>query len=394
MTRALRAHVVILLLACASVHARPAVAHALESDAPCRSRSERSLTSAVVRYRAGALAVWIAPGETLCLALTSPARPGPADVSVVPSGPRASVVSVTLAVDANGSVLRVQNPLPHVLRYRAAIPESRQALRESYVLPVQARGEATEAWNWPLTGLALFDLRLADGEADPLPGGPPAPSVELGQQRHRRSAISVGAGFGMTWNSLDELNADLQGHGFGAQRSLQPLTGFDLALWVGRFALSTDFLFGLTRAVARDSPDLHQSIIALHAAYSVFLGNMIRIAPMLGIGLGFVQLDVDPEAPPLSIDGVEELPEKDAFVERDVGLLLGSLDASYRWPVASEQSSGLNAFYLALRAGYGWQFSQSGWRAGTGEDDVLRGGPEIDTSGAYVRISFGFVAGL
>jgi hypothetical protein len=296
-------------------------------------------------------------------------------VRAVADGPGSLVVRVTLEVTASRSVLHVRNPLSQALHYRAAVATGAQALRETHVLPVDAESDATEAWNEALAGLALYDLRLARAPWSPTypPARPPV-----------REQFAIGAAFGATWNSLDELNADLARHGFGAQRPLQPLAGMEMDVRAGKVAVTLDILLGLTRATEGKSPDVRQNWLALHAGHCVLCGRRFDVTPMLGIGWGRLVLDVDRDDLPLSIAGLDRL-EEDTEVERSLGLLFGSVSTRYLLPVS--RTLGL---YLGVRAGYAWQFDQSGWAPAYSDDDFLRGGPEVDTSGFHVRLAVGF----
>jgi hypothetical protein len=349
-------------------------AHALQPEAPCRSKTGRPLASIAVAYGThGTRAVWIAPGETLCLRLLASGY-GPTAVQAVQGGSGSDVVNIALEVTAGRSVLRVRNALPYALHYRAAVSASDHVLRETHVLPVAADSESTEVWNDALPGLALYDLRVARAALPPIdrPAEPPW-----------REEFGVGAAIGATWNALDELNADLERHGFGAQRSLQPLAGMDMEYRSGRVAASVDILLGFARGIDGVGPGLYQNWLALHGGACILCGHL-DVTPMLGIGWGRVSLEVDRDDPSLSIAGIDRLSE-DTEVERSMGLLFGSLSMRYRLRV-----SGRIAMYVGLRAGYAWQFDQSGWGPSYSGDDFLRGGPEVDTSGPYLRLAVGF----
>ena len=99
----------------------------------------------------------------------------------------------------------------------------------------------------------------------------------------------------------------------------------------------------------------------------------------LGIGVA--------DAPSLPIGGVDQLGE-DEHVRRNLGLLIGSFSVDFRLVPVAE-----GALYLGLRGGYLWQIDQGAWVADDSEVD-LRGGPNVDTSGPYLRLAFGIVAEL
>jgi hypothetical protein len=107
---------------------------------------------------------------------------------------------------------------------------------------------------------------------------------------------------------------------------------------------------------------------------------------MLGLSIGDIGVDVRSDDPALAFEGLVAGEQR---IRKNLSLLLFSFGADFRHEFWPKHDGGLIA---GLRAGYGYQFWSGDWLQDESAAPDLRGGPEIDTSGPFVRLAFGVYA--
>ena len=353
-------------------------ARAAEAEDECRTRTLRpaAFSSSTVRRFDGRNrgAVDIVSGETLCVVGVGDGRDR---VRVVARALRSQSVEIQLEATQDGTTLAVRHGLSAVLEFKVGVPAGRTA-----DIIVTDRGQAApgerKIFGWPqrVERLVLFDFER-------FPALPAVPRAILGE--HNFLAINFISTIQFT--SVDELNAEFVRNGFSRVSGVQPYLGFGFDGSFGGFRPNLDCNLGLERAgLGARAPGVDQVLIALNFGYAVYRREGIELFPMLGITGGDIGVDVRADDPAVAFAGLVEGEQR---IRRNVSLLLVSLGADFRRELWPSQRGGL---ILGLRAGYGHQFWSGTWVQEDHTAPDLPGGPEVDTSGPFVRLGLGVFA--
>ena len=349
---------------------------ASEAYDECRMRSVRPevprLTTVLRADGTRRVAVDIFLGETLCLAGI---EGGEGSMRLVARAPISDVVELRLEADQYETTLRIRHQnYSREIEYTVGYPA-----RGTTDIIVSERDSATpgapndDRWPGRIERLVLYAFSSV-----------PRPDPYAVDYRWGFLGVSFVSAFHFA--PVDDLNAEFERNGFSTVGSLQPYLGFGFDASLGGFRPNLDVTFGLNRAGDDRSPDVDQVMIALGIGYAVYRTTGLELFPMLGITGGDIGVDIRSDDPAIAFSGLVVGEQR---VRNNVSLLLLSLGADVRHEFWPRHEGGLIA---AVRAGYGYQFWSGGWVQEEPAWPDLRGGPEIDTSGPFVRLALGVYA--
>lgn len=202
-----------------------------------------------------------------------------------------------------------------------------------------------------------------------------------------------GSGYLMIgWNTpeFDRLTASLRAQGYPTFARDVPAFGGGGHFYIKRFLFGGE---GHAFRSAKGNVTLAsvEFETTLDAGYGLFtLGYLLstrdrlQLYPMLGFGGGMVKLKIVAKNPP-SFEDVLDAPGRNAELASG-GLLLNLGFGADTWLGIHRERRDYSGVVLGVRAGYLFTPLAGDWHL---DEKKIRGGPEFDLSGPYVRVLLG-----
>lgn len=207
-------------------------------------------------------------------------------------------------------------------------------------------------------------------------------------------ALRVQALLGERANRLDDLDRELDQHGYTSTPKVQHLIGFELGAGIRRLRLEISVV-GSTgdRVFSRETGQalrVHRGWLSPEVGYDVYRYGALAVFPMVGYASGDLLVDMDCHQPPLFTSYFQTQATCSRSVRRSfdaIKVLIGVEDSVPLWRRGIEDGD----LVFGVRLGYIAQLGQGSWTTGTVTEHTLAGGPDADVSGPFMLMSVGVV---
>jgi hypothetical protein len=194
-------------------------------------------------------------------------------------------------------------------------------------------------------------------------------------------------------NRLVEVNRALQTQGYSTVGSNQPVYGLGFDGGWKRWRVAVDAgLYGARtyRLLAGGEPlSVYQASVSLDAGFDFVQLGGLSIFTMMGAAVGDLRMQIDPSQPPILREQIVLFPNE-REVRRNTWSMRGLIGIEQRvvlWDRVDDQL----LLVMGLRLGWAEQVSQGRWMFAEPTTGELVGGPQVDSSGAFMRWGIGLI---
>lgn len=335
-------------------------------------------------------AVRIARGERACLLPASPWRGASRELVPVASA-EAGVPYLAIIVDPvpGTTWVTLRNTLDAVVSVELGVPVDEAGAFGRAVLVVEPGQTAAQELHAVVPHLYLLRARMLPPE--------PAPHDHRYQLDPRRFRIGTSLGWLRHAHDHKALNRELSSNGYATSPIHHDLGDFTFDILVNRFRLTWINALGVSRTLRSvdGGPDakIGEVLISLHAGADVVRHRLFSLSPALGVAGGDIHVRYSGRQP-LEFSGAPENGRLEA--RQNVALFTASLAVENVIDFRSRQSwVGPAGLAYGARVGWAQQIDRARWavRDPAGNSDAVAGGPAVDLSGVFVRLSVGIQAG-
>lgn len=194
---------------------------------------------------------------------------------------------------------------------------------------------------------------------------------------------------GIGFLDFDGLNDRLNNAGYSKLHNPSMTLGFGGSMRFGRFmtGLEGHWLKNVSGEASSDDfrADYSGGYGLFRAGFDVLDLAGFRIHPLVGIGWGWLEIDIEEEQG-ASFNDVLADPGRGIQMTQDGLLLEAGLGADYRFEISGDENRS-RFFKIGVRGGYLFAPYSGDWKTGSAE---ISAGPDIGLSGPTVQLVLGF----
>ena len=194
--------------------------------------------------------------------------------------------------------------------------------------------------------------------------------------------------FGKATIGITDLNAKLESKGYSRiSDSFFSVGGGGHSISKNKFIMGGEghILLGETATSGNYKNSINITYVFFDMGYVAYSIKDLRIYPLLGVGMGSMNLKIAEKATALSIDDVLENPNREVELSTGGFLLNLAIGIDYLLNFVKDET-GRGGMLLGIRVGYTLSPSKGSW---TTSDIEISGAPDIGITGPYIRFMIG-----